>query len=191
MVGTSDDYLLWLLAGIVVGALLTVAAPWAWRAVQRARGVEPDRSRDDEPSADQAAGDPDDRATRGREDRVARGRDRAARKLDDGAARDRDDGAARDRDTLVGDCVALSDRLRDTCPADWSRLLRDLARIGVEAQIPDGTPFDAAAHDAVGTEPTPPGAHDQTVAETIFPGFIDRGRVLRRPQVVIYEAPDG
>ena len=176
MVGTSDDYLLWLLAGIFVGFLLTLAAPLAWRAVQRARGVEPDRSRDDEPSADQVAQDP---------------AGRVARDGDDGAARDRDDGAARDRDTLVGDCVALSDRLRDTCPADWSRLLRDLARIGVEAQIPDGIPFDAAAHDAVGTEPTPPGAHDQTVAETVFPGFIDRGRVLRRPQVVIYQAPEG
>ena len=99
--------------------------------------------------------------------------------------------AAAERDAILRACLDLSDWLRDAAPTAWSRLVRDLAAIGVDVQIPDGAPFDAEAHDAVGTQAAADRAQDMTVAETVSSGFTDRGRMLRRPQVVVYRATDG
>jgi molecular chaperone GrpE (heat shock protein) len=51
---------------------------------------------------------------------------------------------------------------------------------------PDGEPFDGAHHDAVDREPTTDPARDRTVASTERTGYLDHGRVLRRPEVVVY-----
>lgn len=91
-----------------------------------------------------------------------------------------------DRDVLVQACIELSDRLRDANPALWRRLCRGLAAIGVETVVVDGQRFDPEAHDAVGREPTAEPDRHLTVASTEFCGFTDRGRLLRRPEVVVY-----
>ncbi|OHV21303.1 nucleotide exchange factor GrpE [Parafrankia soli] len=94
--------------------------------------------------------------------------------------------ASADREALVGACIELSDRLRDANPALWRRLCRGLAVVGVEAVVVDGQRFDPEAHDAVGREITTDTARHLTVASTEFCGFTDRGRLLRRPEVVVY-----
>jgi hypothetical protein len=91
-----------------------------------------------------------------------------------------------DRDVLVQACIELSDRLRDANPALWRRLCRGLAAIGVETVVVDGQRFDPETHDAVGREPTAEPDQHLTVASTEFCGFTDRGRLLRRPEVVVY-----
>lgn len=101
------------------------------------------------------------------------------------AASPEPDGDA-DRDVLVQACIELSDRLRDANPALWRRLCRGLAAIGVETVVVDGQRFDPEAYDAVGREPTAEPARHLTVANTEFCGFTDRGRLLRRPEVVVY-----
>lgn len=94
--------------------------------------------------------------------------------------------AAAERAALVGLCIDLADRLRETSPALRARLHRGLAEVGVTTSEPDGAPFDRAHHDAVDREPTPDPARDRTVASTEVTGYLDRGRVLRRPGVVVY-----
>jgi hypothetical protein len=91
-----------------------------------------------------------------------------------------------ERDQLVGACVDLADRLRDRQPALFTALTRDLAAIGVTVQIADGEPFDAAAHNAVGTAPaSDPGQH-LLVAETTRLGYLDHGVQVRVPDVIVY-----
>jgi hypothetical protein len=94
--------------------------------------------------------------------------------------------ASVDREALVGACIELSDRLRDANPALWRRLCQGLAAVGVEAVVADGQRFDPETHDAVGRESTTDAARHLTVASTEFCGFTDRGRLLRRPEVVVY-----
>ncbi|MCK9931770.1 nucleotide exchange factor GrpE [Frankia sp. Mgl5] len=94
--------------------------------------------------------------------------------------------ASTDREALVGACIELSDRLRDANPALWRRLCRGLAVVGVDAVVVDGQRFDPEVHDAVGREITTDAARHLTVASTEFCGFTDRGRLLRRPEVVVY-----
>jgi hypothetical protein len=93
---------------------------------------------------------------------------------------------AADREALVQACIDLSDRLRDANPALWRRMCRGLAAVGVEVLVADGQRFDPDTHDAVGREPTADAARHLTVATTEFCGFTDRGRLLRRPEVVVY-----
>lgn len=67
-----------------------------------------------------------------------------------------------------------------------------LADVGVQPVIPDGEPFDAAVHYAVGTEPVPPGGRENTVARTVRPGYADGEDILVYPKVVVYaDDPDG
>ncbi|GLZ44911.1 hypothetical protein Acsp06_10960 [Actinomycetospora sp. NBRC 106375] len=93
---------------------------------------------------------------------------------------------ATDRTVLVDLCIDLADRLRDTGPGLRARLHRGLAEVGVLPIEPDGRPFDRAEHDAVDREPTADPARDRTVASTERTGYLDHGRVLRRPEVVVY-----
>lgn len=91
-----------------------------------------------------------------------------------------------ERDQLVGACVDLADRLRDRQPALLAALTRDLAAIGVTLRIADSEPFDAAVHNAVGTEPaSDPGQH-LLVAETTRLGYLDHGVQVRVPDVIVY-----
>ena len=61
-----------------------------------------------------------------------------------------------------------------------------LAEVGVRQVVPDGEPFDPAAHHAVGTEPVPPGGREDIVARTIRPGYADNENILVYPRVVVY-----
>lgn len=91
-----------------------------------------------------------------------------------------------ERDQLVGACVDLADRLRDRQPALLAALTRDLAAIGVTLRIADSEPFDAAVHNAVGTEPaSDPGQH-LLVAQTTRLGYLDHGVQVRVPDVIVY-----
>jgi molecular chaperone GrpE (heat shock protein) len=91
---------------------------------------------------------------------------------------------AQDRATLVALCIDLADRLDAT--GLRARVHRGLAEVGVVPVAPDGEPFDGAHHDAVDREPTTDPARDRTVASTERTGYLDHGRVLRRPEVVVY-----
>jgi len=91
-----------------------------------------------------------------------------------------------DRAALVALCIDLADRLRTTAPGLRARVHRGLAEVGVVPIEPDGRPFDRLRHDAVDREPTTDPARDRTVASTERTGYADRGRVLRRPEVVVY-----
>ncbi|QNK82337.1 nucleotide exchange factor GrpE [Nakamurella sp. PAMC28650] len=68
----------------------------------------------------------------------------------------------------------------------WERLSVGLAGVGVEVVRPDGEVFDPIAHEAGGVEPTSDPLLHNTVAETESVGFLDRGRVIREPVVVVY-----
>lgn len=91
-----------------------------------------------------------------------------------------------ERAALVALCIDLADRLHTAGPGLRARLHRGLADVGVVPVEPDGLPFDGAEHDAVDREPTTDPARDRTVASTERTGYLDRGRVLRRPEVVVY-----
>ena len=91
-----------------------------------------------------------------------------------------------DRAALVALCIDLADRLRTAAPGLRARAHRGLAEVGVVPIEPDGHPFDRTRHDAVDREPTTDPARDRTVASTERTGYADRGRVLRRPEVVVY-----
>lgn len=100
--------------------------------------------------------------------------------------RDAEPDPAGDRAALVALCIDLADRLRTATPGLHARVHRGLAEVGVVPLEPDGHPFDRARHDAVDREPTTDPARDRTVASTERTGYADRGRVLRRPEVVVY-----
>ena len=61
-----------------------------------------------------------------------------------------------------------------------------LAEVGVRAMVPDGEPFDAAVHHAVGTEPVPRGSRANIIARTVRPGYADDETILVYPKVVVY-----
>jgi hypothetical protein len=155
-------------AGLVVGA----AGAW-WLGARR-RGA----------AADGAANPTE--GVAGQAEGVAGPVDHAAAAASTGIAAPPEPADTADRDVLVQACIELSDRLRDSNPALWRRLCRGLAAIGVETAVVDGQRFDPEAHDAVGREPTSDAAQHLTVASTEFCGFTDRGRLLRRPEVVVY-----
>lgn len=93
-----------------------------------------------------------------------------------------------DRRRLVMLCIDVADRLRTENPALHNRLNRGLAEVGVTVLVPDGEPFDRRRHDAVAVEPSPTPERDRTVANTELLGYLDRGGLLRRPEVIVYSA---
>jgi GrpE len=66
-----------------------------------------------------------------------------------------------------------------------------LADVDVRQVIPDGQPFDANAHHAVGTEPVPRGGRENIIARTIRPGYADGENILVYPKVIVYADEDG
>lgn len=96
------------------------------------------------------------------------------------------DRCERERAKLIGACADLADRLRDRQPALYAVLTRELGSIGVTMQSPDSEPFDAASHNAVGTEPATDQAQDLRVAETTRLGYLDHGAQVRVPDVIVY-----
>lgn len=94
---------------------------------------------------------------------------------------------AADRATLVGWCIDIADRLQAREPGlGAARLRRGLPEVGVDAQQPDGLPFDAGLFDAVDTQVTCVAVRDRTVASTRLLGYTDCGAVLRHPEVVVH-----
>jgi hypothetical protein len=68
---------------------------------------------------------------------------------------------------------------------------RALADVGVRQVVPDGEPFDPAAHFVVGTEPVPAGGREDIIARTIRPGYADDENILVFPKVVVYADDTG
>ncbi|MFC0863377.1 nucleotide exchange factor GrpE [Sphaerimonospora cavernae] len=91
---------------------------------------------------------------------------------------------------LIGICIDIANRLRDDNPALWERLNERLAKVGVDAVVPDGEPFDPEVYDAVDRQPTDDPARHLTVASTLFAGYSDRGTWVRRPEVIVYVNED-
>ena len=99
--------------------------------------------------------------------------------------------AGEDRDVLVRACIDVADTVDSLA---LRRRLRDaLAAAGVEAvEGEDGAPFDAARQHAVDRVPTRDPALRDRLAGTARPGYVDRGRVLRAADVLVYgEARNG
>src|SRR5690348_6124561 len=94
--------------------------------------------------------------------------------------------ADRDRDILVAACIDACDAV--TSRAIRQRLLAALADVGVTAvDVPAGTPFDPALHRAADTLMTDEQTLAGLVAQTDRLGFIDRGRRVRWPEVLVYQ----
>jgi molecular chaperone GrpE len=91
-----------------------------------------------------------------------------------------------DRDVLVAACIDACDAV--TSPAIRQRLLDALAEVGVTAvEVPAGTRFDPASHRAADTLMTEDDTLDGLVVETERLGFVDRGRRVRWPEVLVYQ----
>jgi hypothetical protein len=92
------------------------------------------------------------------------------------------------RASLVSTLVEL---VEQAPPGLTQRITSALAAVGVTAQSLDGQPFDPTWQTAVGSEPAPTPLHAQLVARTERPLFVDNGRRLNRPLVVVYTAGAG
>lgn len=96
-----------------------------------------------------------------------------------------DTNAERDRSILVEACIEVSDAVPSASLRE--ELLEALERAGVQAvEVPPGEPFDPKRHRAAGRVPTAAPERENLVAETELPGFVDRGRRLRPPSVLVY-----
>jgi molecular chaperone GrpE len=103
----------------------------------------------------------------------------------DGAAGLSDSRVRRDRELLMWACVEVADVL--SSQALRAQLITALAQAGVSAiEVPAGTPFDPVRHKATGAVTTSDAALDHLVVDTEKPGFVDRGRQLRPPEVTVY-----
>ena len=162
------------LAGLVVGAAGGYAACRRGTASARAHDGQPWQSAGSVPQA--ADFDP-------RQASAAAGPQKAAIAEDRGREQVR-----ADRERLVEVCADLADRLRDRQSALYKALARDLGSVGVTVEAPDGEPFDAARHHAVGTEPTPDASRHLTIAETMRLGYTDRDTQVRPPEVIVYRS---
>ncbi len=96
------------------------------------------------------------------------------------------DRALAERDTLIELCLYALDRARSSGVAE--RLASGMDGVGVHLLRPDGERFDPSRHEAGGTLATDDPALDGLVAETEFPGFADRDRLVRPPVVTVYRA---
>ncbi len=97
---------------------------------------------------------------------------------------------ADERERIVRGCMDLADRLRDDRPTLFRKALRDLAAVGVTSVIADGHRVDEEQHDIIGAKPTTDPAFHRTIASTERLGFTDRGELVRKPCVIVYEGPE-
>jgi len=78
-------------------------------------------------------------------------------------------------ESLKGGIVAVYNKLNDA-----------LAKEGLKSFAPQGEPFDALRHQAVGKQ-SDPGVFDETVVQVLQKGYEIGGRVLRAAMVVVSE----
>lgn len=93
-----------------------------------------------------------------------------------------------DRIELIKLVLYARDRL--TSAAAATKVDERLAALGVEAIRPDGEPFDPSQHHAVTTVETDDADLHDTVAATEEAGYVDRGTVIREPNVAVYRAKE-
>ena len=91
------------------------------------------------------------------------------------------------RDELVAACIRHRDQVRDE-PLR-AVLQRALAGVGVREVRADGERFDPHRHETVDRAPAADPALHDTVASTERCGYVDNGRVLRVPRVVLHWVP--
>ncbi|BCB76936.1 hypothetical protein GCM10022251_76180 [Phytohabitans flavus] len=92
-----------------------------------------------------------------------------------------------DRDTLVQSCVRYRDQL-DRNEGLRRDLLGALNAVGVREVVVGRERFDGRVHEAVEAIPAPSRAEHDVVAQTVRCGYVDNGRLLRPPRVVVYRA---
>lgn len=90
-----------------------------------------------------------------------------------------------ERRVLIDLLIYAFDRARS--PGVCERLTAGLAAIGVQLIRPDGALFDPGVHEAGGVAPTSDRLLHNKIAETESVGFVDRGRLIREPVVVVYQ----
>jgi hypothetical protein len=90
------------------------------------------------------------------------------------------------REDLVDSCVRYRDQLAERDPALAAHLLGALAQAGVTEMVADGEAFDPHRHQSMDVQDTPYAYLRDVVAATTRPGYLDNGRVLRLPEVIVY-----
>lgn len=94
---------------------------------------------------------------------------------------------ARERAILIDALVDLEHTWGDRFESLRGKVGRTLTRVGVDAVVPAaGDRFDSSQHESVGAEPTTEAARHETIASTEAAGYVDRGTVVRQPQVIVY-----
>ncbi|MCB0976782.1 MAG: hypothetical protein KDB02_04920 [Acidimicrobiales bacterium] len=93
--------------------------------------------------------------------------------------------ATGDRDRLVAALIEVADEV--SSDAVRTGIAQRLSAVGVEAVVvAPGERFDASTQRGVHAEPAPSPDRADTVVSTERPGWTDRGKVLRPPEVVVY-----
>jgi hypothetical protein len=95
-----------------------------------------------------------------------------------------------DRAALVRACMDVSDAVPS--PALREQLVDALAEVGVvPVEVAAGERFDSSRHRAVGRVRTSDRACHDLVAKTERAGYLDRGKRLRYPEVLVFNADGG
>lgn len=92
--------------------------------------------------------------------------------------------APRDREVLVRACIDVADQVASDGMRE--RLVAALVDAGVVPDAPVGQRFDPARHEAAGLVPTTESSLHNTIAVIERPGWVDRGRRLRLPRVLVH-----
>jgi len=91
---------------------------------------------------------------------------------------------AEQRDALIAGSVKVRGLLDDQLLTD--ELDNALRRGGVTVFDPTGAPMDRSRFRVSRTVPAPDPSADGVVAQTLAPGYLDNGRLLRPAEVVVY-----
>lgn len=107
-----------------------------------------------------------------------------------GPAAPRDQEGERAAAQLVDELVALYDL--EPSETLKRRIVRSLAKVGVQIDDASGVPFDTERHDVMGTVPAEAGVAPGTVVDVVRPGFARvGGQVVRATEVVVATDVDG
>lgn len=90
-----------------------------------------------------------------------------------------------ERRTLADACIEVRDLVSNDALRE--RLGTALGQVGIAEVDPSGLPFDPRRHRAAETVPTTDDARHNVVASTARVGYVDHGRQVRKPDVVVYK----